>query len=158
MREIRFGVVTMALLGLVAVCAGAQNISLAVDAAKVPQKLLDVEEVLPVTAGPLTLYCPKWIPGENADGPVSNLANLKFDTDGTVVPWTRDLLDIWSFTQMYRRARRSCTSRSTISKARVAIVCSCTWVTRRLGKLVVVSTCSEVEESLRRSQTERPEQ
>src|SRR5215469_16458002 len=91
-------VLPVTLFGFVAMCAQAQNISVVVDATKVPQKILHVEEVLPVKAGPLTIYYPKWIPGEHGpDGPVSNIANLKFDADGTAVPWTRDLLDIWTF-------------------------------------------------------------
>jgi len=76
----------------------AHDITLHVDATDVPQKLLHVEEVLPVHAGPLTLYYPKWIPGEHGpDGPVSNVTGLKFDAEGKAIPWTRDLLDIWTF-------------------------------------------------------------
>ena len=63
-----------------------------------PQKLLHVEEVLPVHAGPLTLYYPKWIPGEHGpDGPVSDLTGLKFEADGKPVAWKRDLLDVYTF-------------------------------------------------------------
>lgn len=75
-----------------------QAITLRVDATDVPKKLLHVEEVLPVHAGALTLYYPKWIPGEHGpDGPVSNLTGLKFTADGKIIPWTRDLLDVWTF-------------------------------------------------------------
>lgn len=74
------------------------TISLTVDATKTPQKLLHAEEVLPVKAGPLTLYYPQWIPGEHGpDGPISSLAGLKFEADGKVIPWTRDTLDVFTF-------------------------------------------------------------
>ena len=42
----------------------------------------------------LTLYYPKWIPGEHApDGPVVDLAGLKFSAGGKTLKWRRDLLD-----------------------------------------------------------------
>ena len=38
------------------------------------QKLLYVQEVIPVEPGPLTLYYPKWIPGDHSpDGTVETL-------------------------------------------------------------------------------------
>ena len=55
-------------------------ISLTVDATKTQQKLLHTHLVIPVKPGPLTLYYPKWIPGEHGpDGPIANLTGLKFD-------------------------------------------------------------------------------
>jgi predicted metalloprotease with PDZ domain len=51
-----------------------------------------------VKAGPLTLYYPKWIPGEHGpDGPIADLAGLKFEGNGKVIPWKRDLLDTFTF-------------------------------------------------------------
>ncbi|MGH9354474.1 MAG: M61 family peptidase, partial [Terriglobia bacterium] len=48
--------------------------------------------------GPLTLYYPKWIPGEHApDGPILNLTGLKFSANGEPVRWRRDLLDMFAF-------------------------------------------------------------
>ncbi|HWE84647.1 MAG TPA: hypothetical protein VG267_06865 [Terracidiphilus sp.] len=99
MRGIRFGVVGFLLLGgALAAWAQAGDITVSVDATRVPQKLLHVEEMLPVQAGPLTLYYPKWLPGEHGpDGPVSNVTGLHFDVDGKAVPWKRDLLDVYTF-------------------------------------------------------------
>jgi predicted metalloprotease with PDZ domain len=74
------------------------SISLTVDATKTPQKLLYVHEVLPVQPGPLTLYYPKWIPGDHApSGPIASLTGLKFESNGEVIPWRRDLLDTFTF-------------------------------------------------------------
>ena len=53
---------------------------------------------MPVKAGPLTVYYPKWIPGEHGrTGRSSSLTGLKFEADGKVIPWQRDLLDVFTF-------------------------------------------------------------
>ena len=79
-------------------CLSAQNISLTVDATKTQNKILHAHLVMPVKPGPLTVYYPKWIPGEHGpDGPIANLTGLKFSADGKVIPWQRDLLDVFTF-------------------------------------------------------------
>jgi predicted metalloprotease with PDZ domain len=76
----------------------AQTIPLTVDATGTQQKLLHVHEVIPVTAGKLTLYYPKWIPGEHGpNGPISSLTGLKFAGAGEAIPWVRDTLDVFTF-------------------------------------------------------------
>ena len=75
-----------------------EAISVTVDATRTQQKLLHIELVVPVKPGPLTLYYPKWIPGEHGpDGPIANLTGLKFGADGKTIPWQRDLLDVFTF-------------------------------------------------------------
>src|SRR5277367_5869710 len=75
-----------------------QTISLTVDATKTPQKILHAHMVMAVKPGPLTLYYPKWIPGEHGpDGPIANLTGLKFSANGKNIPWQRDLLDVFTF-------------------------------------------------------------
>src|ERR1700683_672973 len=75
-----------------------QTISLTVDASQTPLKIIRAHIVMPVKPGPLTLYYPKWIPGEHApDGPIANLTGLKFSADGKTIPWDRDLLDVFTF-------------------------------------------------------------
>ncbi len=75
-----------------------ESIPLTVDATKTQQKLLYVHEVIPVKPGPLTLYYPKWIPGEHGpDGPITSLTGLKFEADGKTIPWQRDLKDVYTF-------------------------------------------------------------
>jgi predicted metalloprotease with PDZ domain len=81
-----------------AAVAQAQNISLSVDATQTPQKILHVHEVFPAHPGAMTIYYPKWIPGEHgADGPISALTGLHFSANGQPVPWNRDLLDVFTF-------------------------------------------------------------
>src|ERR1700761_587960 len=84
---------TLVLMALAAPVARAEDIALSVDASQTPQHILHAKLVLPVKPGPLTLYYPKWIPGEHGpDGPVTSLTGLKFEVDGKAVPWKRDLL------------------------------------------------------------------
>ena len=73
------------------------TISIAVDATEAPRKILHAKLRIPATPGTLTLYYPKWIPGEHApDGPVVDLAGLHFLASGKPLKWRRDLLDGWT--------------------------------------------------------------
>jgi len=74
------------------------TIDLTVDAAQAPLKLLRTQMEMPVAPGPLTLYYPKWIPGEHEpSGPISQVTGLKFTANGKTIPWTRDLYDVFTF-------------------------------------------------------------
>jgi predicted metalloprotease with PDZ domain len=86
-------------LGASAIIAqSGESISLSVDATRTQQKLLHAKLVLPVKPGQLTLYYPKWIPGEHGpDGPIAGLTGLKFEAGGKTIPWKRDLLDVFTF-------------------------------------------------------------
>jgi predicted metalloprotease with PDZ domain len=73
-------------------------IRLFVDETAAPQKILHASLVIPAAPGPLTLFYPKWIPGEHIpDGPIADLAGLKFTAGGKPVPWRRDLEDMFAF-------------------------------------------------------------
>lgn len=81
-----------------AVAQSTPTILLTVDATRAPEKLLHTRMLIPVKPGPLTLYYPKWIPGEHdPSGPINNLAGLKFTGNGQTIPWRRDLLDVFTF-------------------------------------------------------------
>ena len=72
-------------------------IRLAVDASQAPQKILHSHLQIPVHSGAVTLYYPEWIPGEHMpDGPIINVAGLKFTAGGKTLPWRRDLVDMFS--------------------------------------------------------------
>jgi predicted metalloprotease with PDZ domain len=74
--------------------AAAPTVTIAVDATTAPRKIFHASLKIPATAGDLVLYYPKWIPGEHApDGPVIDLAGLKFSAAGKTLKWRRDLLD-----------------------------------------------------------------
>src|SRR5580692_11819756 len=66
-------------------------IRISVDATHAPQKILHAELEIPAEPGPLTLYYPKWMPADHSpDGPIANLAGLKFSANGKTIPWRRD--------------------------------------------------------------------
>jgi len=70
------------------------TVTIFVDASSAPRKIFHAKLKIPASAGDLTLYYPKWIPGEHApDGPVVDLAGLKFSAGGKMLKWRRDLLD-----------------------------------------------------------------
>ncbi|MGA8761656.1 MAG: M61 family peptidase, partial [Candidatus Sulfotelmatobacter sp.] len=74
--------------------AATPTVTLLVDATTAPRKIFHASLKIPASAGDLTLYYPKWIPGEHApDGPVIDLAGLKFTAGGKTLKWRRDLLD-----------------------------------------------------------------
>ena len=74
------------------------SITLTLDATRAPEKILHTHMVMPVIPGPLTLYYPKWIPGmHDPSGPIGSVAGLKFMAGGKVIPWRRDLLDVFTF-------------------------------------------------------------
>ena len=74
--------------------AGAPNVTIAVDATSAQRKIFHASLKIPASAGDLTLYYPKWIPGEHApDGPVVDLTGLFFRANGQLLKWRRDTLD-----------------------------------------------------------------
>jgi predicted metalloprotease with PDZ domain len=89
--------VCLFVVALPAWAASGPNISLSVDATEAPRKIFHARLRIPATPGTLTLYYPKWIPGEHApDGPINDLAGLKFSAGGQTLKWRRDLLDGWT--------------------------------------------------------------
>src|SRR6201993_5434200 len=81
--------------------AGAQTaapITLSVDLTDAPRKILHATEVMPVTAGPLTVVYPKWIPGEHGPtGPIENMAGFFITANGQPVKWERDKVDMFAY-------------------------------------------------------------
>ena len=73
-------------------------IQITVDLSDVPRKLFHAEVDLPVTAGPLTLITPKWIPGDHRPtGPVDSITGVVFTANGQTLPWRRDDVDLYGF-------------------------------------------------------------
>jgi predicted metalloprotease with PDZ domain len=80
--------------------AGAQTapITLSVDLTDAPRKILHATEVMPVTAGPVTLVYPKWIPGEHGPtGPIDNMAGFFITANGQPIKWERDKVDMFAY-------------------------------------------------------------
>ena len=100
MRFSRFAAVVtvVILMASVELCAAAApHITIALDATDAPRKILHAQLTIPAAPGTLTLYYPKWIPGEHApSGPVIDLAGLKFTGNGQLLKWRRALDDNWT--------------------------------------------------------------
>jgi len=74
------------------------EIGINVDATQVRQRVLHAELTIPASPGPQTLYYPKWMPADHSpDGPIWNLAGLKFSASGQAIPWEQDSEDMYTF-------------------------------------------------------------
>lgn len=96
---VSLGALIFPLFPLASLAAGAPpRITLALDATDAPRKIFHAQLTIPASAGTLTLYYPKWIPGEHApSGPVIDVAGLKFTgSNGQILKWRRDLADDWT--------------------------------------------------------------
>jgi len=72
--------------------------TLDVDATDAPMKILHATLSLAARPGPMTLFYPKWIPGEHMpSGPIANLTGLHVFADGTEIVWKRDLVEVNAF-------------------------------------------------------------
>ena len=73
-------------------------ITISVDATNAPQRILHAKLEIPVRPGPLTLYYPKWMPADHSpDGPIPNVAGLKFSAGGKEIVWVQDDVDMYAF-------------------------------------------------------------
>src|SRR6202051_5406190 len=78
--------------------ANGPTVALSVDASEAPRKILHAQLHIPAKPGTLTLYYPKWIPGEHGPtGPITDLTGLKFTAGGKTLKWRRGLLDGFPF-------------------------------------------------------------
>jgi predicted metalloprotease with PDZ domain len=73
-------------------------IQITADLSDAPRKLYHAEVDIPVTAGPVSLTTPKWIPGNHRPtGPVDEITGVVFTANGKVLPWRRDEEDLYQF-------------------------------------------------------------
>lgn len=75
------------------------TIRLQVDATDLDHRVFQVRQTLPVGAGALTLYFPRWMPGTHGPtGAVDRLAGLQVHTDTQrELAWRRDAVDPFAF-------------------------------------------------------------
>src|SRR6266699_3924385 len=78
--------------------AFAAPMTLRVDATEAPRKIYHAELNIPATPGPMTLFYPKWIPGDHAPtGPINDLAGLRISAAGQPLVWKRDSVELFAF-------------------------------------------------------------
>jgi len=74
------------------------TLTLTVDATDIAHRIFSVHEEIPVSAGPLRLYYPQWLPGGHGPyGKIEQIGGLTFTVAGKQLPWRRDPLDMYSF-------------------------------------------------------------
>jgi predicted metalloprotease with PDZ domain len=74
------------------------TIVLDVDATNLSQQIFRMRMSIPVKPGPLTLLYPQWLPANHGpNGPITQLAGLKFTAGGKPVEWTRDPVQVFAF-------------------------------------------------------------
>ena len=78
--------------------AQSTSIKLNVDATETPRNILHVRETMRVSPGPLTLFYPKWIPGEHTPtGTLNDMVNLRLRAGGKELAWRRDDVEMFAF-------------------------------------------------------------
>ena len=74
------------------------TISLVVDATNVNDRIVSIQETMPVSPGKLVLLYPEWFPGWHAPAPtIANLAGLVVTANGKRIPWVRDRVNVRAF-------------------------------------------------------------
>src|SRR6266850_782709 len=75
----------------------ADPIRLRVDLTDATRRLVHARLEIPVHPGEVTLFYPKWIPGEHGPtGPIQNVAGLRVSANGKTLPWRRDLVEMYA--------------------------------------------------------------
>jgi predicted metalloprotease with PDZ domain len=90
----------MALLLFIAQLAFAQAapVKLDVDVTDAARNILHARLHIPASPGPLTLFYPKWIPGEHMpSGPINDVTGLQMTANGQPLHWQRDADDMFTF-------------------------------------------------------------
>src|SRR5690349_19694541 len=100
MKPIRNCAAAILLFLVIASAASAQTtIMLNVDATDAARNVLHSRLTVPVKPGPLTLFYPKWIPGEHTPtGTIDDVVGLKLTTaGGKTIAWRRDDVEMFAF-------------------------------------------------------------
>src|SRR5690349_1339600 len=99
MKPIRIYAITILLFFATASAALAQTtITLNVDATDAARNIVHSRLTFPVKPGPLTLFYPKWIPGEHTPtGTIDDVVGLKLSAGGRSIAWRRDDVEMFAF-------------------------------------------------------------
>jgi len=88
------------LTALAATISSAQKlpIEITADLSDAPRKLMHAEIDFPVSAGPITLISPEWIPGHHMpSGPANAITGVVFTANGKPLEWRRDDVNLYEF-------------------------------------------------------------
>jgi predicted metalloprotease with PDZ domain len=74
------------------------TIALVVDLTNINDRVLNVQETIPVKAGKVILLYPEWLPGTHSpSNPIVNMAGLVITANGKRVDWVRDRVNMYAF-------------------------------------------------------------
>jgi predicted metalloprotease with PDZ domain len=92
-------VLVMGLCAKTKLCSAQRTpIQITADLSDGPRKLYHADIDLPVSAGPLTLTTPKWIPGTHMPaGPAEDITGVVFTANGQPLTWRRDDVELYEF-------------------------------------------------------------
>src|SRR5690349_21631299 len=98
MRAKRSGFILFILLASVSAALAQTTITLNADATDAARNIIHNKLTLPVRPGPLTLFYPKWIPGEHTPtGTIDDVVGLKLSANGKPIAWRRDDVEMFAF-------------------------------------------------------------
>src|SRR5690348_13639252 len=99
MKPIRVcGLALFILCASVASALAQTAMTLNVDATDAARNIVHTRLTIPVRPGPLTLFYPKWIPGEHSPtGPINDMVGLKLSAGGKAIAWRRDDVEMFAF-------------------------------------------------------------
>ena len=90
--------VSFSVASLFAASPKSDVITIRVDASDVARNIIHSHLKIPARSGAMTLYYPKWIPGEHGPtGPLVNLVGVKFSANEKAIPWSRDPYEMYAF-------------------------------------------------------------
>jgi predicted metalloprotease with PDZ domain len=96
----KVGVIAGIVFLLVGAALGQEKpaVKLEVDLRDAPERVYHSKIEFPVTAGPLTLVYPAWIPGEHSPtAAIVDATGLQFRGNGKEIAWRRDSADMYAF-------------------------------------------------------------
>ena len=74
------------------------TLKLEVDVSDTERKIHRVRLTIPVSAGPLTLLFPQWLPGNHSpNGNIAGLSGLSIKAAGAPLAWARDTVNVFAF-------------------------------------------------------------
>jgi predicted metalloprotease with PDZ domain len=98
MKSIRICSIAVLLFFISASALAQTAMTLNVDATDAARNMVHSKLRIPVKPGPLTLFYPKWIPGEHSPtGPINDLVGLKLSAGGKPIAWRRDDVEMFAF-------------------------------------------------------------
>jgi predicted metalloprotease with PDZ domain len=98
MRAIRSVFVVIIFLSSVSVALAQTTITLSADASDAARNVIHNRLTIPVKPGPLTLFYPKWIPGEHTPtGTIDDVVGLRLNANSKPIAWRRDDIEMFAF-------------------------------------------------------------